>query len=101
MKSCLDPAKYCQHFIFGLMFNTKCKSLADQLTLFQPKGRLSPPITSGTPNVFHLPASLTTKLSRKGEGDDRLARAMLEDQHIPSMLKVIVHRLRGEVSLVT
>ena len=33
--------------------------LTDQLTLFQPGvGRLSPPITSGTPNVFHLPASL-------------------------------------------
>ena len=23
------------------------------------EGRLSPPITTGTPNVFHLPASLT------------------------------------------
>ena len=33
--------------------------LADQLTLFQPgKGRLCPTITTGTPNVFHLPASL-------------------------------------------
>ena len=32
--------------------------LADQLTLFQlEKGRLSPPITTGTPNCFHLPAS--------------------------------------------
>ena len=27
------------------------------------KGRLSPPITTGTPNVFHLPASL--KMIRK------------------------------------
>ena len=33
--------------------------LADQLTLFQPgEGRLSPPITTGPPNVSHLPASL-------------------------------------------
>ena len=33
--------------------------LADQLTLFQPgDGILSPPITTGTPNVFHLSASL-------------------------------------------
>ena len=34
--------------------------LADQLTLHIPtgEGRLSPPITTGTPNVFHLPASL-------------------------------------------
>ena len=33
--------------------------LADQLTLFDPgEGRLSPPITTGPPNVFHLPASL-------------------------------------------
>ena len=30
-----------------------------QLTLFKPEeGRLSPSITTGTPNVFHLPASL-------------------------------------------
>ena len=36
--------------------------LADQLTLFQPGGggRFCPPFTSGTPNVFHLPASLRT-----------------------------------------
>ena len=34
--------------------------LADQLTLFQlGKGRLSPPITAGPPNFFHLPASLS------------------------------------------
>ena len=34
--------------------------LADQLTLFKlGEGRLSPPITTGPPNVFHLPASLT------------------------------------------
>ena len=33
--------------------------LADQLTLFEPReGRVSPLITTGTPNVFHLPASL-------------------------------------------
>jgi hypothetical protein len=30
--------------------------------LFQPgKGRLCPPITTGTPKFFHLPASLLTK----------------------------------------
>ena len=28
------------------------------------EGRLSPPITTGTPNVFHLPASLQWYLSR-------------------------------------
>ena len=33
--------------------------LADQLTPFQPgEGRLSPPITTGPPKVFHLPASV-------------------------------------------
>ena len=34
--------------------------LADQLTLHIPtgEGRLSPPITTGNPNVFHLPAAL-------------------------------------------
>ena len=33
--------------------------LADELTLFQPgKSWLNPPITTGTSNVFHLPASL-------------------------------------------
>ena len=33
--------------------------LADQLTIFQPeKGRLSPPITTGTPNVFNFSATL-------------------------------------------
>ena len=33
--------------------------LADQLTLCKlGEGRLSPPITTGIPNVFHLPASL-------------------------------------------
>ena len=33
--------------------------LADQLSLFiRGEGRSSPPITNGTPNVFHLPASL-------------------------------------------
>ena len=33
---------------------------ADQLTLCiqTGEGRLSPPITTGPPNVFHLPASL-------------------------------------------
>ena len=53
MKSCQDPAKYCQHLNFGLIFNTRCKGLADQLTLFQPKGRLSPPITIGTQACWH------------------------------------------------
>ena len=28
------------------------------------EGRLSPPITTGTPNVFHFPASLIMLLSR-------------------------------------
>ena len=33
--------------------------LVDLLTLFQPgEGRLSPPITTGPPKVFHLPAPL-------------------------------------------
>ena len=33
--------------------------LEDQLTLFQPgEGRLSPPITTGPPKFFDLPASL-------------------------------------------
>ena len=33
--------------------------VADQLTLFPPwEDRLSPPITTGTPNIFNLPASL-------------------------------------------
>ena len=26
------------------------------------EGRLSPPMTTGTPNVFHLPASLTSSM---------------------------------------
>ena len=34
--------------------------LANKLTLFKPgEGRLSPPITTAPPNVFHLPASLS------------------------------------------
>ena len=40
--------------------------LADQLTLFQlGEGRLSPPISTGPPNVFHLPASLEIYYSGK------------------------------------
>ena len=37
--------------------------LADHLTLFQP-GRLGPPITTGTSNFFHLPASLSSISSK-------------------------------------
>ena len=38
--------------------------LADQLTLFQPgEGRLSPPITIGPPNFFHLPIGIQKQFS--------------------------------------
>ena len=38
--------------------------LAYQLTRFQPgEGEIFPPITTGTPNVFHLPASLFRSFS--------------------------------------
>ena len=39
--------------------------LANELTLLQPgEGRLSPPISTGTPKFFHLPASLNSKYIR-------------------------------------
>ena len=43
----------------GLVMPKPAAARADQLTLFQlGEGRLSPPITTGTPNCFHLPASM-------------------------------------------
>ena len=45
--------------------------LADQITLFQPEeGRLSPPIITGLPKFFHLPASLIEIIL--GFGPDRI-----------------------------
>ena len=49
---CPDGYQYSKEYVLII-------SKVDQLTLFQSgEGRLSPPITTGTPNFFHLPASL-------------------------------------------
>ena len=65
-----DPRVFRLSPVLGLLKKpqfSSCMSISSdagpqpqyQLTLFKPEeGRLSPSITTGTPNVFHLPASL-------------------------------------------